>query len=144
MAGIIIFSLIVSIGLYFAGAWPVFGFLGLDILLVYLAFRASYRSARISETLELTERELTVGRVNAKGRMDSWRFQPAWLRVELTEPVMPDTPMLLWSHGRSFAIGAFLSPDERRAVANDLADALKEWRGGSPKTQSNPSTSRIE
>ena len=29
------------------GAWPVFGFFGLDVLLVYLAFRANYRSARL-------------------------------------------------------------------------------------------------
>jgi len=31
------------------GAWPVFGFFGLDVLLVYLAFRANYRSARAYE-----------------------------------------------------------------------------------------------
>ncbi|HEY7298508.1 MAG TPA: DUF2244 domain-containing protein, partial [Xanthobacteraceae bacterium] len=32
-----------------AGAWPVFGFFGLDVLLVYWAFRANYRSARAYE-----------------------------------------------------------------------------------------------
>ena len=29
-----------------AGAWPVFGFFGLDVLLVYWAFRLNYRRAR--------------------------------------------------------------------------------------------------
>ena len=38
-----------------AGAWPIFGYFGLDVLLVYLAFRASYRSARMHEWVRLTE-----------------------------------------------------------------------------------------
>lgn len=29
------------------GAWPIFGFLGLDALLIYFAFRMSYRSGRL-------------------------------------------------------------------------------------------------
>jgi len=130
MAGVIAFSLVVSTGLYLAGAWPVFGFLGLDILLVYVALRASYRSGRISETLELTEGELVVERRGLKGEAGRWSFQPTWLRVELAEPVMPDTPLMLRSHGRSFVIAAFLGPEERRAVARDLSDALDEWRTG--------------
>ena len=36
---------------FVVGAWPVVGFLGLDLLLIYLAFRASYRSGRAYETL---------------------------------------------------------------------------------------------
>ena len=31
------------------GAWPVFGFFGLDVLLVYCAFRANYRAAAPGE-----------------------------------------------------------------------------------------------
>jgi uncharacterized membrane protein len=34
-----------------AGAWPVLGFFGLDVLLVYIAFRLNYRSGRLYETL---------------------------------------------------------------------------------------------
>ena len=35
------------------GAWPVFGFFGLDVLAVYLAFRWSYRSARAYEEVHV-------------------------------------------------------------------------------------------
>lgn len=121
-------SLIISSGLYMSGAWPVFGFLGLDILALYLALRASFRSARIAEILELNERELIIEKENVKGEKRRWSFQPNWLRVELDEPVMPTTPLLLRSHGRSFAIGAFLCPDERRRVADSLSRALNAWR----------------
>jgi uncharacterized membrane protein len=43
---------------------------------------------------------------------------------------MPDTPLLLRSHGRSFAIGSFLGPGERRTVAAGLRRALDAWRAG--------------
>lgn len=123
-------SLTIGTGLYLAGAWPVFGFLGLDVLLVYLALKASFRSARISETLELDERSLTVERIDVYGGQSRWSLQPNWLRVDLAEPVMPDTPLLLRTHGKSLAIGRFVGPDERRTVARDLANALEEWRLG--------------
>ena len=49
-------------GVFFVllGAWPVFGFLGLDVLLVFLAFRANYRAARAYEEVRVTPSELTV------------------------------------------------------------------------------------
>ena len=40
-----------------AGAWPIFGFFGLDALLIYWAFRASYRSAAAYEEVIVTASE---------------------------------------------------------------------------------------
>ena len=39
-----------SIGVYFwyLGAWPVFGFLGLDVFLLYYAFKINYKSEKLS------------------------------------------------------------------------------------------------
>jgi len=132
MAVVILFSLSISTGLLLAGAWPAFGFLGLDILLVYLAFRVSYRRGKMVELLELDEVALTVERTDSRGRQQSWRLQPAWLRVELAEPVLPQTPVLLRSHGQALAIGQFLHPEQRRQVADDLRRALERWRMPGP------------
>ena len=43
-------------GLFFfiLGAWPVVGFLGLDVLLIYWAFQANYRSAAAFEQVTVT------------------------------------------------------------------------------------------
>ena len=65
-----IFSAIsLTVGGFFClqGAWPIFGFFGLDILLVWYAFRRNYRNARMYETVRLTERELVVRRVGLRG-----------------------------------------------------------------------------
>jgi uncharacterized membrane protein len=128
MALVIAFSVTVSAFAWFAGAWPVFGFMGLDVALVYLVFRISYRRALVSERVELDEQTLTVERVDPKGRSRCWRLQPAWLKVELHEPILPQTPVVLRSHGKSLPIGVFLHPEQRRQVAQDLRSALDRWR----------------
>ena len=109
------------------GAWPIFGYFGLDVLLVYLAFRASYRSARMHEWVRLTEDALTVERVGRRGERRRWHFQPAWLRVVLEERDETNR-LVLSSHGRELVVGGFLAPAERKNLAVALKDALSRWR----------------
>jgi uncharacterized membrane protein len=121
-------SFIISVFFIAHGAWPVTPFCGLDVGLVYLAFRLSYRSGRQREHLRLTTEELTLERVDVYGGRKRWRFQPFWLRVVLEERD-PDTNRLyLASHGREVPVGTFLGPAERRKVAFSLKDALSLWR----------------
>ena len=110
------------------GAWPVCGFFGLDVGLVYLAFRLSYRSARQRETLRLGETELTVERVGIRGERRLWRFQPFWVRVIFEERPGESNHLALASHGQTLPIGTFLSAPVRREVATTLRDALVRWR----------------
>jgi uncharacterized membrane protein len=110
------------------GAWPVTPFFGLDLLLVYGAFRMSYRQARRREALKLTDESLTVERIDPYGARRHWRFQPFWLRVVLEERDEDTNRLVLASHGRSLVVGSFLGPAERRAVARGLSDALRRWR----------------
>ena len=128
MIAVTLFSLTVSTITFFAGAWPIFGFMGLDVVLVYVALKLSYRSGRVSETLELDERMLTVERTDPRGGSRSWRLQPAWLKVELAEPILPQTPVVLRTHGQALPIAVFLHPKQRREIAADLRGALARWR----------------
>lgn len=110
------------------GAWPVLGFFGLDVLAVYIAFRLNYRSGRRYEALRLTERQLSLLRVDWRGQSQRLDFQPYWLRVEIDEPVTPGSQITLASHGRRTVIGSFLSPAERADVAAALRQALADLR----------------
>ena len=117
------------------GAWPVCGFFGLDVGLVYLAFRLSYRSARQRETLRLADDELTVERVGIRGERSMWRFQAFWVRVVYEERHDDSNRLALASHGQSVPIGTFLPAPVRREVATSLRDALIRWRAAlNPKT----------
>ena len=110
------------------GAWPVFGFFGLDVLLVWLAFRASYRSARQSERVRLAEDSLTVERTDVRGERRRWLFQPYWLRVVFEEKDETTNHLFIRSHGRTLALATFLGPAQRREFAERLQRALGDWR----------------
>jgi uncharacterized membrane protein len=119
-----------AVGMTFVmmGAWPVVGYFGLDVGLVYLAFRVNYRSARRQETVRLDAESLTVERIGVRGERRHWRFQPSWLRVVLEEAGDDSNRLLLTSHGRSLVIGSFLGAAQRRDFARTLQDALVRWR----------------
>ncbi len=119
-----------SLGLlfYLIGAWPVIGFMGLDVAGLYLAFRISYGRARAYEHIRLTREELLVERVTHHGRRRLFRFQPYWLRVELDQVSGRQPVLRLWSHGRSLVLGSFLAPVERLSLADALRAALAEVR----------------
>ena len=110
------------------GAWPVCGFFGLDVLLLYIAFRLNYRGARIREVVRLVGGDLTVEQVGVRGERRFWRMQAFWLRVELVEAHDGSNRLLVTTHGRSLSIGGFLTPAERRDLARDLDDALRRWK----------------
>jgi uncharacterized membrane protein len=128
MSAVGLFAFAAGLGFFLAGAWPVVGFLGLDVLLVYVAFRINYRHGRIYENVTLTRRALTVERTNYWGETQTWRFQPYWLKVSMDDPPSHDSQLSLVSHGKRLIIGAFLTPDERLEVARALSAALAESR----------------
>ena len=128
MLGLGVLSLIAGICFVASGAWPVCGFFGLDVGLVYLAFRLSYRSARQRETLRLADDQFTVERVDIYGARRLWQFQPFWLRVVLEERRDQSNRLLLASHGNSIVIGDFLAPPVRRDLAATLREVLSRWR----------------
>jgi uncharacterized membrane protein len=121
-------SFCVGLGFVLLGAWPVTPFFGVDVALVYLAFRVSYRSARLREELRLTEDSFTVERVGVGGERRRWQFQPYWLQVTLEERDPDTNRLLLSSHGRSLTLGSFLGPQQRRDLARTLRGALADWR----------------
>ena len=113
------------------GAWPVAGFFGIDVLLVYLAFRASFRSARAYEDLVLTPLELSVAKVSAKGQRAEWRFNPNWVRLEREDHEEFGTQRLaLVSRGLRLELAAFLGPDAKADLAKRLQRALAQARRG--------------
>ena len=97
-------------------------------LLFYVMFSLNYRSARMFERIRLLPDELIVERHDARGRKESWSFQPYWLRIAIDDPPDHHSPLVLSSHGRSLAIGSFLTATERFDLARVLGQALRSQR----------------
>lgn len=129
MAAVGVVSFAAGTAFLMMGAWPVLGFFGLDVLLIYWAFRMNYRAARLYETVDLTRQKLTVTRVQPSGRRQSWEFNPYWVRLEILRRPGRACELVLTSHGRSMLVGHFLSEDEKLDFAQALERALGDCRG---------------
>ena len=117
-------SFVAGVVFWLAGAWPVVGFFGLDVLLIYVAFKLNYASARAYETVDIAGDEMTVRRVLPGREPREWTFHPYWVRVEMHSDDDLHGPLYLMSHGTRLRIGDFLSGEERRDFADALKDAL--------------------
>jgi uncharacterized membrane protein len=116
----------VGIAFYAMGAWPVMGFMGLDVALVWLAFKLNFRSGDRAEHIEVTDREVTVQRVVRSRPFAPMRFVRTWVRVELERDEPRDLigRLLIRFKGSAIEIASFLSPAEREDFAKALQHAL--------------------
>ncbi|MEX2644572.1 MAG: DUF2244 domain-containing protein [Acetobacterales bacterium] len=112
-------------GIFLAmGAWPVFGFLGLEVLLLYLLFRLNFRDARRCETIRIDRDATEVRKRAPSGHETRHDFQTGWLRVEVERPARHDCRLTLASHGRRVSVGSFLTPPERHELGGVLRRAV--------------------
>lgn len=124
-------QLFFALPFFIMGAWPVAGFMGLDALALYVAFRISFRASRMYETLDLTPIELVFAQIGVRGQRREWRFNPSWVRLEQTVHEEFGTERVaLVSRGERVEIGAFLGPDQKAELARDLNRALIDARMG--------------
>ena len=113
------------------GAWPVVGFFGVDIALVWFAFRANYRAARAFEEVAVWPHDLLVRKVSANGMIREHRFNPFFARFRIDRHAEYGiTRMSLAGEGREIDIGAFLNPPDRESFAHAFSDALARARRG--------------
>jgi len=118
-------------GLFFLaqGAWPVFGFFGLDILLVYIAFRMNYRAARAREEVSVSRTALDIRKVDPSGKAEAHRFNPFWARFSVKRhDEIGITGMAVEAQGQTVPIGSFLNPDDRESFARAFSGALAQAR----------------
>lgn len=127
-------AFVIGFGFFLAGAWPVIGFLGLELLIVWGAFKLNYRAARRRETLITEADDLVIHRSDPRGKVDVERLSTAWLRVQVVPSVAPTSAqryrqrVILTSHGKNTEIGSFLHPAEKQHLADELSSMIGRAR----------------
>ena len=131
MAIVSVLSFAAGVVFLLMGAWPVFGFFGLDALAIYWAFKISFRHAKAYEEIHLTPSELYVRRVSHRGHVVEFTFNPLW--VQLDRKIHAEfgiERLYLVSKGRRISIGSFLGADEKASFSKALMTALQAARRG--------------
>lgn len=117
-----------GLAMFVSGAWPVIGFLGLEIGGLYLAYRIVTGRARRQEEVIVTPSTLSLSLRDARGRMVRQSFPAHACSVALNRPPTWDDPVVLKAGERRIPIGVDLNPDQRQDVADRLFLALKQAR----------------
>ncbi len=130
IGGVAVVSFVTGIAFLLIGAWPVTAFFGLDVFLIWWAFRLNYRSARHGEVIEIDGRRLVLTRHHLKGGAETIELNPYWVTVRLSAGHDDRTALTLGSHGREYVLASFLSDDERRELADVLGNVLRAARQG--------------
>jgi len=112
---------------YFMGAWPVFGFLGLDIVLIYFAFKINYRSGKIYENIRIASKIFTVSRIFPSGKMQVWKLNPSWAKVEFIES-RNQSRLLVSSEKKVVSIGSFLNAFDKKKLARKIQNSIKTYK----------------
>jgi uncharacterized membrane protein len=124
-------SFIAGFAFWLMGAWPIFGFFGLDALLIYWAFKINFRRAKAVEEITVTPSELRVRRVSHRGHVVEWVLNPLWVRLDQTvHEEFGIERLYLVSKGRRVSIASFLNPDEKASFAKALIAAINAAKRG--------------
>ena len=125
---------LIGLGFFLAGAWPVIGFLGLELLVVWGAFKLNYRAARHRETIHTTTEELMFESQTPAGKQAQKSFPIGWLRISLSPPESPmvssrdQQKIILSSHGEQAEIGKYLHPAEKAGLSRELGAMIDRAR----------------
>jgi len=113
------------------GAWPVFGFFGLDVLLVYVCFRLNYRAARAREEVSVSRTSIDIKKTAPSGRWQAHHFNPFWAKFSVARhDEIGITAMAVEGQGQTVPIGSFLNPDDRESFARAFGNALATAKRG--------------
>ena len=117
-----------GLGFIAAGAFPVVGFMGLEVLLLWLVFRASFRAQSARTFVRVTAEAVDLRKVDGRGRERRARLPAGFARVELDRDADGPNALRLKASNRAYAIGEYLTPRERESFARRLNEALAEAR----------------
>ena len=131
MVFVTIVSFAAGLAFLLMGAWPVFGFFGLDVLAIWWAFRVNFRTAKAFEEIRVTATELRVRRTSHRGQVMEWVLNPLWVQLDLkSDPEFGLERLYVVSRGRRLSVGSFLGPEEKASFAKALMVALQAAKRG--------------
>ncbi|WP_378945429.1 DUF2244 domain-containing protein [Mesorhizobium sp. ANAO-SY3R2] len=132
LMGALLFGWIVTGVIFLShGAWPIFGFFGLDVIGLYVAFRLNYRAARAREEVSVSRTSLDILKTAPSGKSEQFHFNPFWAQFSVARHTeIGITGMAVISRDKNVPLGSFLNPDDRESFAIAFSRALATAKAG--------------
>jgi uncharacterized membrane protein len=117
-----------GIGFALVDAWPVAGFLGLDLAVLYGALRFSLRAGRARERITIGGGRVRVTRTDPRGRAETWDAPLDAARIAPTGQPGVSGGVAIHVHGSAIAVGRWLDAEDRRHLSDELLAAARGAR----------------
>ncbi len=126
-AGLVAVPLLAVLGT--PALWGLLPFVVIVFAAIWYALRRSTRDGRILEELRIWSDAMELVRREPGGGIREWQANPYWVRLRLHGADGPvEDYLVLEGSGRDVELGAFLTPQERRALHDDLRRMLARLR----------------
>ncbi|AUH35132.1 DUF2244 domain-containing protein [Paracoccus tegillarcae] len=107
--------------------WGLLPFMALTVWGMWYALQRSYRSGETREVLMLSPTRLSLIRSDPGRSERHWETNPYWVRPILRAGPVEDY-LTLTDGAREIELGAFLTPEERRTLHDQLLRRLADLR----------------
>ncbi|MCB1340861.1 MAG: DUF2244 domain-containing protein [Pseudooceanicola sp.] len=111
-----------------AALWGLLPFVLGALALLWISLRRSYRDGRLTEEMLFADGEVVLTRREPNGSERDWKANPYFVQVHLHQKPV-ENYLTLSGGNREVEIGAFLSPEERLALREELEAELARAAG---------------
>lgn len=125
---LLVLSVVTSLPFLGSGFSLIMFFISLHLFVLWLAFRINNKSLSQKTFVRVTAENLSVRHIDPKGKETKAKLPTAFTQVSLNASAEENTYIKLSSAGKSYAIGKFLTPDERLAFVASLKNAIHTAR----------------
>ena len=118
----------IGISFYVLGAWPVLGFMGFEILLIYIAFKILFYKNKFYEHIILDNEKLNILFKKKNKIIKKIELEPTWVQVKIEKIYENEDTLIVSSHGKKIILANYLIPEERLKLAGKIKSGLREWK----------------
>ncbi|MFN4099582.1 MAG: DUF2244 domain-containing protein [Pararhodobacter sp.] len=105
--------------------WGLLPFAGLALWGLWFGLDRNWRDRRILEEMSFARDAVTLCRTNPRGPQQDWQADPAFVTLKKVPRGGPvENYLVLGGGGREVELGAFLTPEERQSLHDELSELL--------------------
>ena len=115
---------VIGIGFFLAGGTMILPFAGLEIILVYLAFRLSFNWSNQKQTIILSKEHVEV-RVDGLKEFFTWKEFRSFATFNVTKKNPEDHDLSFRSKGKEIVIGSFLNGEDKLLLKEEISRIIQ-------------------
>mgnify|MGYP001186512070 CR=1 FL=1 len=118
---------------FFMGAWPVLGFMGLELILIYIFFKILFHKNNFYEHVTLDKSKFNIHYSNKNKIFNTIVLEPTWIKVNIENK---NKTLIISTHGKTIELGKCLALKEKTNLAETIKSALINWKQNSQSANS--------